>query len=83
MSEVMEKLGEFVDKTMDAMYEKGKRDNIDVVLEIIDKHIEAVERSDGKDSETGRGQIGIATCIRHEVERMRETLKGGEHENCN
>lgn len=51
-------------------------DVFDKVLKIIDKHIGAVERSEGKDSEIARGQIGIATCIRHEVERLQEALKG-------
>ena len=41
MNEVMEKLGEFIDKSMDAMYEKGKRETINAVLEIIDAHLQA------------------------------------------
>ena len=36
MSEVMEKLDQFVQASMDAMYKKGKADTIKAVLEIID-----------------------------------------------
>lgn len=69
MNEVMGKLGEFVDKALDAMYEKGKRETIKAMLEIIDK-----KHDDYRDGSFRDNSITYAQGWKRSNEAIREAV---------